>query len=243
MNIRVPITSTDTRLAESAARLRFAIVRTARRLRQEAAGTGTELSPTAASTLATVERHGPLTPSELAEIERIKRPTATRTLRVLEEAGLVDREELPPPIARTVYTLSDKGWHKVLPVVKAIATFGLEMVVPDASALTPLNGFLAGILLAFDPATAGDLHASYRIEIDDRRFEFAVDRAGLTAAQDAPAVTLTATAADLIAARMGTTAAERKAALRRVKFDGDAGAVDEMRRVFALSGDPGLQAA
>ena len=27
--------------------------------------------------LATVERHGPLTPSELAEIERIKRPTAT----------------------------------------------------------------------------------------------------------------------------------------------------------------------
>lgn len=164
-------------------------------------------------------------------------------LRELEEAGLVDREELPPPIARTVYTLSDKGWHKVLPVVKAIATFGLEMVVPDESALTPLNGFLAGILLAFDPATAGDLHASYRIEIDDRRFEFAVDRAGLTAAQDAPAVTLTATAADLIAARMGTTAAERKAALRRVKFDGDAGAVDEMRRVFALSGDPGLQAA
>jgi DNA-binding MarR family transcriptional regulator len=97
MNIRVPITSTDTRLAESAARLRFAIVRTARRLRQEAAGAGgTELSPTAASTLATVERHGPLTPSELAEIERIKRPTATRTLRVLEEAGLVDRA--PDPV-------------------------------------------------------------------------------------------------------------------------------------------------
>ena len=96
MNIRVPITSTDTRLAESAARLRFAIVRTARRLRQEAAGAGTELSPTAASLLATVERHGPLTPRELAEIERIKRPTATRTLRVLEEAGLVDRA--PDPV-------------------------------------------------------------------------------------------------------------------------------------------------
>src|SRR3954468_8376244 len=95
MNIRIPITSTDTRLAESAARLRFAIVRTARRLRQEAAGPGTELSPTSASTLATVERHGPLTPSELAEIERIKRPTATRTLRVLEEAGLVDRAADP----------------------------------------------------------------------------------------------------------------------------------------------------
>src|SRR5258708_37195348 len=82
-------------LTDSAARLRMAIVRTARRLRQEAAGAGTELTPTGASALATVERHGPLTPSELAEIERIKRPTATRTLRVLVEAGLVDRAPDP----------------------------------------------------------------------------------------------------------------------------------------------------
>ena len=163
-------------------------------------------------------------------------------LRELEEAGLVDREELPPPVARTVYTLSETGWRKVLPVVKAIASFGLDMVVPDDSALTPLNGFLAGILLAFDPGAAGDVVATYRIVIDDRRFEFAVDSEGLNAGQGAPAVSVTATAADLITARMGTTAAERKAALRRVKFDGDPDAVDAMRRVFALSGDPGLLA-
>lgn len=85
----------DTRLTDSASALRLAVVRTARRLRQEAAGGGTELTPTAASALASVERHGPLTPSELAEIERVKRPTATRVLRVLAEAGLVDR--VPDP--------------------------------------------------------------------------------------------------------------------------------------------------
>jgi DNA-binding MarR family transcriptional regulator len=86
----------ETSLAESATRLRMAIVRTARRLRQEAAGAGgAELSPTAVAALASVERHGPLTPSELAEIERVKRPTATRTLRVLLEAGLVDRAADP----------------------------------------------------------------------------------------------------------------------------------------------------
>jgi DNA-binding HxlR family transcriptional regulator len=164
-------------------------------------------------------------------------------LRELEVARLVDRDELPPPVARTVYTLSEIGWRKVLPVVKALAQFGLDMVEPDESALTPLNGFLAGILLAFEPAVAGDLNASYRIEIDDRRFEFAVDHAGLTAAQGPFAVTVTATAADLITARLGATAAERKAALRRVKFDGDTVAVDAMRTVFALSGDPGLLAA
>jgi DNA-binding MarR family transcriptional regulator len=89
-------TRTDRKEIETtAARLRMAIVRTARRLRQEASVGGTELTPTSASALATVERHGPLTPSELAECERIKRPTATRTLRVLEEAGLVDRAPDP----------------------------------------------------------------------------------------------------------------------------------------------------
>jgi DNA-binding HxlR family transcriptional regulator len=162
-------------------------------------------------------------------------------LRELEVAGLVDREELPPPVARTVYTLSETGWRKVLPVVKAIATFGLDMVVPDSSALTPLNGFLAGILLAFDPAT-DDSKATYRVDIDGRRFEFTVASDGLNAAQGPPVVTVTAAAADLIAARMGATAAERNAALRRVTFDGDADAVAAMRRMFALSGDPGLLA-
>jgi DNA-binding HxlR family transcriptional regulator len=162
-------------------------------------------------------------------------------LRELEEAGLVDREELPPPVARTVYTLSETGWHKVLPVVKAIATFGLDMVVPDESAMTPLNGFLAGILLAFEPTLTADIEASYRVEIDDRRFEFSVRDGGLAAAQGPPVATLTATAADLVTARLGASAAERRAALRRVKFDGDVDAVDAMRRAFALSGDPGLR--
>jgi DNA-binding MarR family transcriptional regulator len=85
----------DTTLTDSASRLRMAVVRTARRLRQEAAGAVGELTPTCAAALATVERHGPLTPSELAEIERVKRPTATRTLRVLGEAGLVERAPDP----------------------------------------------------------------------------------------------------------------------------------------------------
>ena len=112
------------------------------------------------------------------------------------------------------------------------------MVEPTESALTPLNGFLAGIVLAFDRTTG--FNASYRVDIDDRRFEFAVRGARLAAAQGQPAVTVTATAADLITARLGSAAAERKAALRGVKFDGHPDAIDAMRTAFQLSGDPGL---
>ena len=164
-------------------------------------------------------------------------------LRELEESGIVDRIELPPPIARTVYTLSELGWRKVPPVVQAIAMFGLDLIEPDASAFTALNGFLAGILLAFDPVRAVDLDASYRVDIDGRRFEFAVVDRNLSAARTDPAVTVTATASDLITARMGSTAAERKAALRRVTFDGDPDEIHAMRGAFRLSADPGLAVA
>jgi DNA-binding MarR family transcriptional regulator len=102
-------------LSESAARLRLAIVRTARRMRQEAASAagGTELSPTAAAALATVERHGPLTPSELAEIERVKRPTATRTLRLLVDAGLVDRAPDPDDRRSALVSVSAAGRERL----------------------------------------------------------------------------------------------------------------------------------
>jgi DNA-binding HxlR family transcriptional regulator len=161
-------------------------------------------------------------------------------LRELEESGVVDRTELPPPVARTVYTLSETGWRKVPPVIQAIAKFGLDLVEPDASALTPLNGFLAGILLAFDPARAADLDATYRVDIDGRRFEFAVQNGQLAAPRSQPAVSVSAAAADAITARIGSTATERRAALKRVTFDGEAGDVDTMRTAFQLTGDPRL---
>ncbi len=107
-------TAQENRLTEAAARLRLAIVRTARRLRQEAAGAGgTELTPTAASALSTVERHGPLTPSELAAIERVKRPTGTRTLRLLGEAGLVDRTRDPADGRSAVVSINPAGRERL----------------------------------------------------------------------------------------------------------------------------------
>jgi DNA-binding MarR family transcriptional regulator len=75
-----------------AIRLRLTIARTARRLRQEA---GSELSPSLGSALASIDRYGPITPSELAARERVRRPTITRVLGRLEDAGLVERAADP----------------------------------------------------------------------------------------------------------------------------------------------------
>lgn len=70
----------------------MAIARTARRMRQEAGG---GLSPTLIAALATIDGHGPLTPSELADLERVQRPTATRIVAALSDRGLIERAADP----------------------------------------------------------------------------------------------------------------------------------------------------
>ena len=82
------LTASGPSAPELASRLRLAITRTARRLRQES---DSALSPTQAAVLATIERTGPLTPSELARIERVQRPTISRVTARLGQAGLLER--------------------------------------------------------------------------------------------------------------------------------------------------------
>ncbi|MCW2967438.1 MAG: transcriptional regulator, MarR family [Solirubrobacteraceae bacterium] len=89
-----------------APRLRLAVTRTARRLRQEGGG---GLSPSLNAALATVARHGPLTPSELAAREAIQRPTATRLIARLEDAGLVARTDDPADRRSCLIALTDEG--------------------------------------------------------------------------------------------------------------------------------------
>src|SRR4051812_34585919 len=96
-------TSVSTDLATH---LRLAITRTARRLRQEAGG---GLSPTMSAALATIDRHGPLTPSELAERERVQRPTATRLVAKLETAGLIGRTADPADGRSSLLAVTAEG--------------------------------------------------------------------------------------------------------------------------------------
>jgi DNA-binding MarR family transcriptional regulator len=103
-------TATQRDLSEQAARLRLAVNRMARRLRQEAS---TDLGPASIAALATSERSGPLTPSELARSEGIQRPTAARILSRLTEDGLVTRTSDPADGRSAIVQISSDG-RKVL---------------------------------------------------------------------------------------------------------------------------------
>jgi DNA-binding MarR family transcriptional regulator len=77
---------------EVASRLRIAVNRLQRRLRQESLG---GLSPAQASALGVVRRLVDPTLGEMAAVEQVQRPSMTRIVAGLAEAGMVTREADP----------------------------------------------------------------------------------------------------------------------------------------------------
>jgi DNA-binding MarR family transcriptional regulator len=96
--------ASDTALASA---LRLAVMRLARRMRSERADTSLTLTQLAA--LATVERHGPLTPRELAAAERVQPPSMTRIAASLEAEGLLIRTGHPTDGRQVLLAISPAG--------------------------------------------------------------------------------------------------------------------------------------
>lgn len=70
-----------------AGQLRVALTRVGRRLRAQQGET--DLTEGQLAVLSAIHRHGPMTPGALAEHERIRPPSMTRTVSALADAGLV----------------------------------------------------------------------------------------------------------------------------------------------------------
>jgi DNA-binding MarR family transcriptional regulator len=141
------LTTSDPSVPELAARLRLVITRTARRLRQQS---DPGLSPTQAAALATIERAGPLTPSELARIERVQRPTISRVTARLGQAGLLERlpDELDRRGARLRVTREGRRTLRALRNRKtAYLAERLERLDPeDRAVLARASGLLERLL-------------------------------------------------------------------------------------------------
>ncbi len=78
--------------ADLASRLRLVVTRLGRKLRRQAGG---DLTPSQASALVSVERHGPITLGDLSAVENVRPPTLTKVIAALEEQGLVARSSDP----------------------------------------------------------------------------------------------------------------------------------------------------
>ena len=100
------------RPASLAAELRVAILHTSRRLRFER-GTD-DITPGQYTVLAVLDRHGPLTPREIAVHEKVRPPSMTRTLAGLEGLGLVARTGHPTDGRQVLMSLTERGKQEVV---------------------------------------------------------------------------------------------------------------------------------
>jgi len=110
-------------------RLRLAVTRLARRLRQQSEA---PISPTQSAALATIERRGPLTLGELAEIERVQPPTITAAVHRLEEQGLIEREQ-DPDDRRIARVRTTEAGHSLLEETRTRTSAYLERRVGELS--------------------------------------------------------------------------------------------------------------
>jgi DNA-binding MarR family transcriptional regulator len=99
----------DTGLATA---LRISVSRLARRLRVERLVpelAEPALSDTQLAALATLERHGAMSPGDLAEHEKVQPPSMTRVIAALVDWGLVTRAPHPTDRRQVILTVTPDG--------------------------------------------------------------------------------------------------------------------------------------
>lgn len=92
------------------------------------------LSGPEASAMAVIVHAGGITPSQLAQLEHVRRPTISRLLDDLMRRGLITRDVHPEDKRSSIVTATQKGldlWHagqdrRVAPLAKRIAALGAE---------------------------------------------------------------------------------------------------------------------
>ncbi|MDQ1629623.1 MAG: hypothetical protein QOI54_3367 [Actinomycetota bacterium] len=100
----VPTMTTTAGLAST---MRVSVMRLGRRLRAERPDVG--LTLTQLATLATIERHGPITPRAVADHERVQPPSMTRVLGTLEAHGLISRTAHPRDGRQQLVSVTPEG--------------------------------------------------------------------------------------------------------------------------------------
>ncbi|MBT0993040.1 MarR family transcriptional regulator [Cellulomonas sp. DKR-3] len=95
-----------------AGELRAAVIMAARRIRAERGSA--DLTDPQYSVLVHLEKRGPLTPGQLADIERIQPPSMTRTVNCLVEDGLVAKAAHPTDGRVVVVSLTEAGRTEVV---------------------------------------------------------------------------------------------------------------------------------
>ena len=161
----------------------------------------------------------------------------TERLRDLEADGLIERSDIPPPAARTVYSLTEGG-RDIRPVLAAMARFGASRLplVDATTRVTPRAAFATGLTAFHQPLSCVEIDEHYRIEIDGDGFDVRASRGRLRQTQvgSKPDLTVIVDARTLVAVRQGQLAFDDAVFDQRIEIRGSKRSLRNFRRVFDI---------
>lgn len=95
----------------------------------------------------------------------------SQRLRELEQAGVLRRDKLPPPIASQIYELTDWG-RELEPVVLGLGRWGSRAPFPPGDATLGVDSLVLALKTLYDPGRAdGLLGSSFELRLGEQRFE------------------------------------------------------------------------
>jgi DNA-binding HxlR family transcriptional regulator len=90
-------------------------------------------------------------------------------LRELEQAGILGRRKLPPPVGARVYELTERG-RELEPVLLALGRWGSRVPLPDSPSELSPDALVIALKTVFDPAAVGSTEATYAVRLSEQPF-------------------------------------------------------------------------
>ena len=184
-------------------------------------------------------RPGPRRFTDLVDgLPGISRKLLTERLRNLERDGIITRQELPPPVARQVYALTEDGRALFEAATPLIAWGAQRLGSPQPGESIRPRWSMMGMAVLADRAATKGANETYQYVIGDEAFHFTVDDGAIEVHDgyaDDPAVTLTtdeATWSEIVKANLTASAALAAGSLI---IAGDRRATKRLGKIFSSS--------
>lgn len=182
-------------------------------------------------------RPGPRRFTDLVEgLPGISRKLLSDRLRELERAGIVARRELPPPVARHVYELTEDGRDLATAMAPLIAWGARRLGDRQPGEVVSPRGAAVGMVSLADRDAAKGVTETYQYVVGEHTFYFIVDDGRIELRDgraDDPAVVVTTdedTWADIASGKTRGSAAIEAG---RLTITGDAQASQRLRKIFS----------
>ena len=158
----------------------------------------------------------------------------TQRLRTMIEHGLVTTKELPPPAARSVYSVTPRG-REAVPVLRALIRFGFPLLEePSADVeVRPWTAVNAAVGAYYRPLVAQGIDERYLLHVDGEDFTMSSVLGG-GEPHDQADLELTVSARELLDIRQGRTTLMEAVGSGAIVKRGSSRALANFRKIFQL---------